>query len=484
MRFRVEALAVCFLAVATGCANNPSVQVTPSPGGCCLPPQDAQAHELYYDALTARSDGPSEIGQDGTLRVIVYNVNPLLYQYEVAAMSNPRAEGLPADFFKWWFGGFPQFTALPAAERIVGVPLPQDPNKIALIETRCPDTEDAVTDIIEELNALDAGVTKRLTDLKQNIGNYDRSLEEERKILLSANTDRGEWRRAVIAASAAANAGANEMKHTAALTEEDLKVFDAKLKRARADEQTVRGGRCVNFDAAFMKLAQRQVEHTARLEELKKQLPPLMQTAERYASHAADPSVQYVVFTADRVRRPSDVTITISRRRLETNATLQPVAKRIVNVGGEPMFHIGAGMIVSPLPTRTYEAAKRTVFDPITGSLSEKRVIAEKSAQNWRLAPMLLLSANGATFGDATDSFFSFGVGVDLTNGKADVGYYVGVGGWIADDIGLNFGVYAGPRSRLARGQAPGELLGDNANPTMDETLDAHFGVGLSYRIR
>jgi hypothetical protein len=198
---------------------------------------------------------------------------------------------------------------------------------------------------------------------------------------------------------------------------------------------------------------------------------------------------------------PTDVTIEVQRRDLADTAKFEPnqpapYIEEKLAFGGGPRFSISGGMVLSGLERKEFQPVQTFRPDTVGNQVVDKTFIGFKENSNYRFNPMLMLHIRPTNSGEF---YLSWGITARKDNEGTDVEYLFGptyAPNLFERRIMFTGGLYLGKRQDLTGGlQEPqgGSPFGSQVpNPApmlpvvipVRKELKPHYGIGITFRIR
>lgn len=460
MRLRFGGIAAICLAFG-GCATaapRPAPDWIPA---CCKPEPDPGTVDYYVDPVGLRSSANDNVPGGTNVRVVLVNVNPVIYDYTLKVDTATRRDVEAADVLRFLFRG-------DLDPRKMNGLMESLPNRLAdsVIPGECvlpagvaATVGEAIT-LVEDVN-YEAEILRAFASHVEVVNHPDADADQVWTAATQGAEEAGpalSARDRIVGASARVRAAREGVSN--------LPPFD----RACADYQRVVDEVLVNLDAAIG-----IIEELADPAELRN-------SAEILRALAQDPTRLYRVKYAPPHSGRHDVTVVVSRARRqgETVGERHEILQRRIAVNRSP-FAMGVGFTVGIQPRYTYIAAKRSEFDPVSGEVEERTVVVREGADDFRVVPTVNL-----LYAPAPVRFrpnLNLGIGVDPADGKPTLEFALGVALEPTPEINVGFGLLTGTTSRLADGLFVGDPVAEGTTVSR-KVNTVGFAVSLIYRVR
>lgn len=460
MHLRLGGFVAICLALG-GCvtpASRPAPEWIPA---CCKPEPDPGTVDYYVDPVGLRSSTNEDVPGGTNVRVVLVNVNPVIYDYTLKVDTATRRDVEAADVLRFVFRG--DLDPRKMKELLAPLTAPQPDSMIARACVLPRDVANTIGEAIYLVEGVDAEA-EILRAFASHVAVVNHPDSDADQVWTAATQGAEEAGPALSARDRIV--GASARVRAARENVSKLPRFD----RACADHQRVVDEVLVNLDAAI-----------GIIEELADPAG-LRNSARILQALAQDPTQLYRVKYAPPHSGRHDVTVVVSRARRqgETVGERHEILQRRIAVDRSP-FAMGVGFTVGIQPRYTYITAKRSEFDPVSGEVKERTVVVREGADDFRVVPTVNL-----LYAPAPVRFrpnLNLGIGVDPADGKPTLEFALGFALEPTPDINVGFGLLTGTTTRLADGLFVGDPVAEGTTVSR-KVNTVGFAVSLIYRVR
>lgn len=463
MHLRLGGIVAICLALG-GCATAASKPAPAWIPTCCIPEPDPGAVDYYVDPVGMRSSVSDHVPGGTNVRVVLVNVNPVIYDYTLEVDTATRRDVEASDVLRFLFRGELDPRKM---QGLIGL-LPNAqtdsliPDACVLPSSVAATVGEAIL-LVEGVDA-EAGILRafasRIAVVNEPGADADRVWEAARQGAEEAG-------RALSARDRIVGALADVRAARESLSK--LAPFD---RACRAHQQVVEEV-LLNLDAAIGII--QELADPARTADLRNSSKILQALAQ-------DPTRLYRVKYAPPHSGRHDVRVVVSRARRqgETVGEQHEILQRRIAVDRSP-FAMGVGFTIGIQPRYTYIAAKRSGFDPVSGEVEERTVVVREGADDFRVVPTvnLLYAPRPVRFRPN----LNLGIGVDPADGKPTLEFALGVALEPMPDLNVGVGLLTGTTARLADGLFVGDPVAEGTAVSR-KVNTVGFAVSLIYRVR
>lgn len=434
-----------------------------------------QARVLTIDARNGAVDGARQHGRRDTVRVVVTNMNPFLFEYDIEGQVHAIDEPALADVRALLAPAAPS-----ATPRVAASPAPVGGRAAVVTADPC---QGQLAALYGQARALDEMVTtsqRQAAETKQALDNVAGDWTQARQALLEGG-----------ASTASALRAAAEKARDALATTVSVRPSEGRLEAIAERAEVLRielrvlveQVACATRDPRFVEDARRQVEETlggflpeAR-ENRRAQHESLMQL------HAFRAALARVLARPDAFEtqrefgpydEPTDVVFSVQRRPIGGAASALAQVK--LNFGGRARFAYSTGPVVSTLD--------RDTFARVDGVLdgAARAFVGYKERASTRARFLALAHARFADLGNEASLFATIGRVLDTEN-ELLVGLSLGLA---ENRFLVTVGAYRGPRDVLENGFTVGQALpaAFTAEVPVRKQFEWSLAAGVSVRVK
>ena len=508
---------VIMLAVASGCASSAPRFVRPganlvgqssAPQGCI--PADAAftnnfpgfdagfdlTKDAVVDATSFRQCGKSRgYAVRDSMRVVVINMNPFLFQYTVTVKSFVVVETAPAFFFQSILG-----TDFSALAKALTSALPAPPSAPKAMEF-CA----AGNTMYAELLQQDTALTDQLNGADSAARTFETAYSAQQKIMTA--------RRATMTEIVPAATAADSLDRRFATT------MDAAVTAIVAFTDAATKYLQLGCGPNGWAVAQEIVRLQARLATVRAAADAARTDAGQLETVLREPLNFYRILSLGPHVSSSRDSVTVARRAIpvvippggaaagkaaggktdgqspkasgtaDTGSPYVTIATTVVEFGPRKMFTIGAGMTVGDIPVRSFVSVRRYQAS-LAPADTVVTVIGVAQNDSYRFAPMLTLNWqfwDGHVRGWSSDLFsgVSTVLGATVNKGsQTNLEYYGGLAiNWFDNRVTVGAGYYAAQEIFLARGDSIGQRIPNTQAPPTTTKLTLRPAAQLGFRI-
>jgi len=495
MRFRAGGITLLLLiAVKTAAA------VQQASTDSLRPARDSYASDFLIDPLDPENSSRQfSFPASKAVRVVVVNVNPFLFEYEVEDKYTQIAEPNLNTFFALLGTGFPTLAARAqqTAAMVVPPPLPanawqqfmhgidQKPPKgkqCSELNTRLLlEAQRIITSVSGDLKAIDT----LLVQSNRSVVAADSSRAKNGRILRSPDATavkvRGsalELVRELRSAITSLNTNLLAVDRTNAVVNVPMKRIAELLGTLEEDPQECP----VQEPAAeHQALLTQRAAQAKEVEILAKAGADMAKLGDGISAIADLPSRFYHIKTLTQAGNPARVEIIVRRKPVDGPDSKEEVLRRNIIVGGKNVLTLGAGVMWSKIADQNFAVQKRLV-----DGQNEVGVIVRTGHSADRVVPMATVNARllQALWHELDFIHFTFGTGLKTGN-DFSLEYFLGGSlNAFSDKLLLSAGFYAGRSQNLPGDLSLGEVVPASFSLTKDTSHRWKFGLGLFYAVQ
>ncbi len=464
---------------------------------CFIPKGQPPRNEVWIDARTGNVDGSRRFRTDDEVRIIIYNVNPFLYAYELKATAAAVNEAALTAFLP--FLGKPVTEALPAvtASDLLGVPfpLPDCPGLKEALEVLKQNTDNTQNQRTTLKNDLKTLKTKHET----NKTNYETS----RQKLLNPNADCQELCRdsaelLTIIGNAVKPDEVNGLQARGATLQDDARSLQSQIRNVRtrfaeAACQTTGVKKMLEDAEDISKTLLADGQNVVKdAQAITEDLKTFDQTKAKVEKVRQSPTPFQIEKRIGNFDSTHEVTVELKRKLVESKEDAQSIASVKLKFGAGPFFTLSGGMVFSILTKRTYDKVEGFERDRngilIPGQTATKTIIDLKEESDTRISPLVMLSGRLVPFHGKFGSdglHLSFGVTAKNDGQNTNIEFLVGPSvSFLERQLFLTAGGYAGKQQRLAGSLYRGQPIAADKTITIQNNYQWHFGAAITYKIK
>jgi hypothetical protein len=478
---------------------------------CTVPAGD---NDVVIDLLGNENKGKLCFRTRDSVRIIVKNLDPFLYDYSIGTTETPVEEPALSEFFKTILD--PSKLTAPTTAK-PETPKEAPPDKANGLPHPAPQGTKAAKLTCEDVYGVVARALK-LDDTDAALRSAYATLESEGKVLRDLSTTvvkaANEARKQLespIACEPLVTAAKNYLsvsdpdaalqaakKHEKAIKDLDDKRATEAAYLVVAQSQMEEGG-CTSKQASDrLAVAQKNVDKAATAiaaertfaTENAKSLETLKAAREEVKAVLGSPGRFTRVLTTGNFDVPTVVKVTVDARPAgKKDAAAISLETRTIRFGGRQRFALAAGVAVGFLDTVHYEAQQGYVLDAngsvvldTAGQPTVGRVVAETEDSHYRAGPLLALHTRigGSCSTCDVTNHVTLGLTTNLLGDTSGVEYLLGYSLGLAEErLFLTFGGYSARTEELQPGFHVGSAIPDSI-PEAPIRKDRHWGIGFA----
>lgn len=471
---------------------------------CAKLPDKVDKNEIWIDASTGKVTGRSQFSLQDKVKVIVYNLNPFYYSYELEINSEKISEQALNPFLT--FLGKPVIETLPAATQSFSLSLPVgDPNCPGgnVVKSKLTSIEADISEALKIRSALNNDIDVVLQKYKDEKSKFDAAWKKLQDIAAQCE-DLCTTSNTLLEGLSAA------LKN---LTKKELDDLQKALNTLSENSQSA-------LDET--KKIRDTYSVCANLTEVKNPLEkaePLAKGLQSYAQEFAKTLQSLVTFRqgfeqlqdkVKKVRKPSapfqmekwvggfessmKTTIKLKRKPVEDKGEEETRVTHEIKHGDAPFFTLSGGVVFSTLVRRDFGKIQGFARDRngvlVPGQTTPTNIIDLKEESNTRISPLVMLSGRiwpirTANWLHADGVHFSFAVTAKNDGQNTNIEYLIGPSvSFLERQLFLTCGGYAGKQQKLAGGLYIGQAVAESTAITIQNNYRWSFGAAVTYKIK